>query len=84
MKKIVSVALFGAAIALAPVAAFAGEDACHAHAGHKHCASHHHDEAHHEVIGVGAGALAGAAVAGPVGAVVGGIAGLFIVKHADY
>lgn len=83
MKKIVTVALFGAAIALSPAAAFAGSNSCHAHASKKHCASHH-DDAHHEVIGVGAGALAGAAVAGPVGAVVGGIAGLFIVKHADY
>jgi hypothetical protein len=81
MKKIVSIALLGAAVTLAPVASFAGSDACHMHKGKKHCASH--EEAHHEMIGVGAGALAGAAVGGPVGAVVGGIAGLFIVKHAE-
>ena len=73
MKKIVGVALLSAAVALAPVSAFAGYK--------KH--PHKHGSDHEEVIGVGAGALAGAAIAGPVGAVVGGIAGLFIVKHVD-
>lgn len=72
MKKIVGVALLGAVVALAPVAASAG----YKKPAHKH-------DAHEEVIGVGAGALAGAAIGGPVGAVVGGIAGLFIVKHVD-
>lgn len=72
MKKFVGVALLGAAIALAPVAASA----------HYKKGTHKHD-AQGEVIGVGAGALAGAVVAGPLGAVVGGIAGLFIVKHAQ-
>lgn len=81
MKKIIGIALVGAAISFAPVAAFAAEDACHTHSK-KHCAVQHH-AAHDEVIGVGAGALAGAVVAGPIGAVVGGIAGLFIVKHAN-
>ena len=72
MKKIVNVALVSAVVALAPASAFA-------HSAKK---VHQHD-AHEEVIGVGAGALAGAVIAGPVGAVVGGVAGLFIVKHAN-
>lgn len=74
MKKIVSVALLSAVVALAPASAFAY---------HKKKAHKNHHDAHGEVIGVGAGALAGAAIGGPVGAVVGGIAGLFIVKHVD-
>lgn len=81
MKKILGVALVGAAMTMAPIAAFAGSDGCHMHSK-KHCEAHHQNP-HDEVIGVGAGALAGAAVGGPVGAVVGGIAGLFIVHHAE-
>lgn len=73
MKKIVCVALLGAIVALAPVAASAGYKK----------PVQKREKAHEEVIGVGAGALAGAAIAGPVGAVIGGIAGLLIVKHAD-
>ena len=41
-----------------------------------HSHESHNRGPHDEVIGVGAGALAGAVVAGPVGAVVGGVAGL--------
>lgn len=77
MKKILGIALVGAVVALAPVGASAGTSCKKGTTCHKH-------DAHEEVIGVGAGALAGAVIAGPLGAVVGGVAGLFIVKHGDY
>ena len=68
MKKIASIAAIIAAIALAPTPAFA-------HSKHKHHGYHHNAE---EVVLLGAGVGAGAVIAGPVGAVVGGVAVLFL------
>ena len=72
MKKIVSIAVITAALALAPTAASA-------HSWHKR-GYHHKPEA---VVLLGAGVGAGAIVAGPVGAVVGGVA-VLVLGHAAH
>ncbi len=76
MKKIISIAAIIAAVALAPSAASA-------HSKHKHGFYHHNAE---DVVILGAGVGAGAIIAGPVGAVAGGVAVLFLghVAHVGY
>ncbi len=69
MKKFVSIAAIIAAVSFAPTGAFA-----HSWRHHHH---HHQDIEILATVGIGAGA--GAVIAGPVGAVVGGVAGLFLV-----
>ncbi len=73
MKKLVSIAAISAAIALAPTGASA------------HAWKHHHGYQHEggALVVIGAGAGAGALIAGPVGAAVGGVAGLFLVVVGD-
>jgi hypothetical protein len=74
MKKLVLIAALSGSIAVLP-------NAAEAH-GWKHHHHHHHEVVALATIGVGAGA--GAVIAGPVGAVVGGVAGLFLVHvHPD-
>jgi len=74
MKKFVSIAVISAAVALAPAAASAHS---------KHKGYHHGPEA---VVLLGAGIGAGAIIAGPVGAAVGGVAVLVVghVAHIAY
>lgn len=83
MKKIISIAALSAAIAFAPTIASA-----HSWKQHRNNQdySYQHDNVRHEggaIVVIGAGAGAGALVAGPVGAVVGGVAGLFLVVAGD-
>ncbi len=68
MKKFIGIVAVCAALVVAPTGAFAHK---------KHHSGHHHKG----VVVVGTGIAAGAVVAGPVGAVVGGVVGLFIVHH---
>jgi hypothetical protein len=68
MKKFVSIAAVMAALAITPTAASA-------HAWK----NNHNHHAEKGIVLIGAGAGAGALIAGPVGAVVGGVAALFIV-----
>ena len=79
MKKFVSIAALSAAIALAPTVASA-HSWKHHHNNQDY--SYQHDNVRHEggaLVVIGAGAGAGALIAGPVGAAVGGVAGLFLV-----
>ena len=74
MKKIISVAVISAVVALAPTAASAHS---------KHKGYHHGPEA---IVLLGAGIGAGAVIAGPVGAAVGGVAVLVVghIAHIGY
>ena len=65
MKKTAGIIAVCLALVVAPTGAFA----------HK---KHHH---HKDLVIIGTGVVAGAVVAGPVGAAVGGVAGFFIAKH---
>ncbi len=75
MKKLFGTAAVALLIVAAPAASFAGK---------KHHGKHR-DHAGEYIVGTGAGAAAGAVIAGPVGAVVGGAAGLVLVLiHDDH
>ena len=76
MKKIISITAIIAAVALVPTAASA-------HSKQKHHVYQHKAE---EVVLLGSGVGAGAIIAGPLGAVVGGVAVLFLghVAHVGY
>jgi hypothetical protein len=84
MKKFVSIAALSAAIALAPTVASAEGWKRHHHNNQDY--SYQHDNYRHEggaLVVIGAGAGAGALIAGPVGAAIGGVAGLFLVVAGD-
>jgi hypothetical protein len=79
MKKIVSIAALSAAIALAPTVASAHSWKLHRN---NQDYSYQHDNVRHEggaLVVIGAGAGAGALIAGPVGAAVGGAAGILLL-----
>ncbi len=78
MKKYVSIAAIIAAVAVAPSAASA-HSWKHHHGYQQDGAVYGHDAAGAGLVVIGAGAGAGALIAGPVGAAVGGVAGLFLV-----
>lgn len=83
MKKIISIGIVSSVIAFAPTAASANGWKRH-HAYQQD--SYQHDNIRREgggIVVIGAGAGAGALIAGPVGAVVGGVAGLFLVVAGD-
>ena len=79
MKKLVSIGALSAAIAFAPTVASANSWKHHHNSQQD---SYRHDDKGAVVV-VGAGVGAGALIAGPVGAVVGGVAGLVMVIAHD-